>query len=400
MIVPSRLAFLAASGLLLYGQTIPAHAADLGDGCCADLEERVAELEATTARKGNRVVSLQIYGQVNKALLFFDDGVNSDVFIVDPDSSGSRFGLKGSAKINSSLSMGYNIELDVQDSASDKVSQANDEGVENEILVRHNYIYIQSETLGRLSLGHSSTAADGANEIVLGNAIRTSNIHVGNNLFIQGGDGLRLKNFASNFDAVRDDVVRYDTPSIYGFILSTSAGDNDYADAALRFKKEWNSVRVSAAVGYQWDGSGDQSEISELDFETLSGSASIMHIPTGLYGAFAAGRKEIKDADRDGSFWYVQLGIEKKFLPYGTTTFYGEYGQYDDIATLFEEDTASSEATRWGFGAVQKIDSAAMEVYAQATFWSFEQSVLAGESERSLNLEDLSMLMIGSRIKF
>ena len=34
----------------------PAKAADLGGDCCADLEERVAELEATTARKGNKKV--------------------------------------------------------------------------------------------------------------------------------------------------------------------------------------------------------------------------------------------------------------------------------------------------------------------------------------------------------
>ena len=33
-----------------------ASAADLGGNCCADLEERIAELEATTARKGNRKV--------------------------------------------------------------------------------------------------------------------------------------------------------------------------------------------------------------------------------------------------------------------------------------------------------------------------------------------------------
>ena len=44
-------------------------AADLGGSCCADLEERVAELEATSVRKGNRNVSLQVYGQVNRALL-------------------------------------------------------------------------------------------------------------------------------------------------------------------------------------------------------------------------------------------------------------------------------------------------------------------------------------------
>lgn len=31
-----------------------AQAADFGGDCCADLEERIAELEATAARKGNR----------------------------------------------------------------------------------------------------------------------------------------------------------------------------------------------------------------------------------------------------------------------------------------------------------------------------------------------------------
>ena len=46
----SRLALVAAAGVLSTG----AYAADLGGDCCADLEERVAELEATTVRKGNR----------------------------------------------------------------------------------------------------------------------------------------------------------------------------------------------------------------------------------------------------------------------------------------------------------------------------------------------------------
>ena len=36
----------------------PAHAADLGGNCCADLEERIAELEATTSTKGNTRVTL------------------------------------------------------------------------------------------------------------------------------------------------------------------------------------------------------------------------------------------------------------------------------------------------------------------------------------------------------
>ena len=44
------LAVIAAFAVL--GSVTLVRAADLGGNCCADLEERVAELEATTARKG------------------------------------------------------------------------------------------------------------------------------------------------------------------------------------------------------------------------------------------------------------------------------------------------------------------------------------------------------------
>src|SRR5690242_20778304 len=58
----SRIAIAAALGMTLGGFVMsshPAKAADLGGDCCADLEERVAELEATTVRKGNKKVSVR-----------------------------------------------------------------------------------------------------------------------------------------------------------------------------------------------------------------------------------------------------------------------------------------------------------------------------------------------------
>jgi hypothetical protein len=66
---------LAAAGLFAGGIGVPsAMAADLGGDCCADLEERVAELEATVARKGNRRMSLIISGQVSTAVMAWDAG--------------------------------------------------------------------------------------------------------------------------------------------------------------------------------------------------------------------------------------------------------------------------------------------------------------------------------------
>jgi|SRR6516162_338716 hypothetical protein len=63
---PSAIA-LAVGGLAL--STVSILAADLGASCCVDLEERIAELEATTASKGNRKMSLAISGSVNRVVL-------------------------------------------------------------------------------------------------------------------------------------------------------------------------------------------------------------------------------------------------------------------------------------------------------------------------------------------
>src|SRR6476620_10269946 len=65
----------AATALLGSFANGPVKAVDLGGDCCADLEERAAELETTTVRKGNKKVSVTLYGQGNKAVLFWDDHV-------------------------------------------------------------------------------------------------------------------------------------------------------------------------------------------------------------------------------------------------------------------------------------------------------------------------------------
>ena len=97
----SRLALFAAAGMFVGGVAMPsAKAADLGGDCCADLEERVAELEATTARKGNRKMSLTITGQVHRFVLWCDDGRMSQTYYgLDNTNSSSRFSFLGSARV-------------------------------------------------------------------------------------------------------------------------------------------------------------------------------------------------------------------------------------------------------------------------------------------------------------
>ena len=96
----------------------PAKAADLGGDCCADLEDRVAELEATTVRKGNKKVSVQIYGKVNYAVLTWNDGAETNTYTVNNYMESTRWGFKGSAKIAGDWSAGYRLEVEVRPAAS------------------------------------------------------------------------------------------------------------------------------------------------------------------------------------------------------------------------------------------------------------------------------------------
>ena len=93
----STTALIAAAGLFVGGVAMPsAKAADLGGDCCADLEERVAELEATTARKGNRRMSLTVSGQVTRSILYWNDGDQSGTYAgLDNHNQSTRFVFSG-----------------------------------------------------------------------------------------------------------------------------------------------------------------------------------------------------------------------------------------------------------------------------------------------------------------
>ena len=92
---------LVAAGLLVGGLSAgSASAADLGGNCCADLEERIAELEATTARKGNRKVSLTISGWVGQQVVGWDDGYEQNAYVGDIGATlSSHFKFTGQATI-------------------------------------------------------------------------------------------------------------------------------------------------------------------------------------------------------------------------------------------------------------------------------------------------------------
>src|SRR5262245_18929596 len=109
---------LVASGLLKGGLTAgSASAADLGGNCCADLEERIAELEATTVRKGNRKVSLTLSGWVAEQVMWWDDSFEQNTYVGGIGTTiSTHFKLTGQATIAPGWTAGYVLHIEADGS--------------------------------------------------------------------------------------------------------------------------------------------------------------------------------------------------------------------------------------------------------------------------------------------
>lgn len=395
------LSALVAAGLLAGGfAASSASAADLGGDCCADLEERVAELEATTARKGNRKVSLTISGFVAQQVLYWDDGVESNVYVTDTGSFsiGSHFKLSGEAQIAPGWSAGYAIRIETINNDSLGVSQNTDEGGNafagtGSFSLESSYWFLKSDQLGRLSVGQQSSAADnqailpdGSGTLVQANYV----LYDVNGFFLRNSDG-SLSNLtygsiancttldgaggvSADCDGTPNNNVRYDTPTFAGFSASASWGEDDDWAVSGRYAGEFSGFKIAAAVAYNETTDGFDAGDSAA---ALQVGGYIQHVPTGLfvYGAYG---KEYIDGEvfttppaaafrtkPEGENWYVKAGIRQKWTPLGHTVLYGEYGENDDKISNdnFAAGITASNLTQYGVGVVQEIDAAAMSLW-------------------------------------
>jgi hypothetical protein len=424
----SRVALVAAAGLLVGG--VSAQAADLGGNCCADLEERVAELEATAARKGNRKVSLTVYGQVNWAIMHWDDGTETNTYIVDNNNSRSRFGFRGEAKINADWSAGFLMEIGVRRNDSNNVTQA-DARTGTGLDIRHEALYLDSKSLGRVWLGWTSSATDGITEINLGATAASGfdrSAYLGN--FTANGTGLTWNQLASRADQnwssddARRELIRYVSPTIAGFTASASWGGDDFWDVALRYAGEFAGFRLAAGIGYNKTTQNDDANYSgggntglsgcvqagnTIDCSHLGASASIMHVSTGLFvsGSYSQTKDNNVPAgfDDTDNAWYVMAGIQQKWTSLGATTLYGEYGDYNKGAFATGGGTVftGSNVKMWSIGINQAIDAAAMDLYLFYSRYEGDATscgIGCGGPLTKSSADDLQMVVGGAVIRF
>jgi predicted porin len=434
-----RLALLAAFGL---GMGISqASAADLGGNCCADLEERIAELEATTARKGNRKVSLTISGWVNEAVFLWDDGTERNAYVGTNSLEQSRFKFVGEAQIAPGYSAGYTLEIGVQGAASNKWDQTtpNASSSANMLTVRKSNWWLKSKDFGKLTVGLDGTAtyhllddADGVNTrnysdaqaaaVAQGAFFLRSNVAGVNAL--RWSDILRGVDNGTEGQNGRRNIVRYDSPTILGFVLTASWGEDDQAGVSLTYKEKWGDFNILAKGG--WEQSTDENltgcapfsatGATREDCEWWGGAATVQHAPTGLYvyggfgqtidhGVNLMAQTNAVSADDTSSMWFIQGGIEQKWLPLGKTTLFGEY-RHDDLGSRADKSFGTGQGAGyvhngdinfWAAGVVQNVENAAMDLYV---IYRHADGDLTNSVGTTADLDAFDMVITGARIQF
>ncbi|MGQ0673331.1 MAG: porin [Hyphomicrobium sp.] len=411
-------------------------AADLGGSCCGDLEERIAELEATTARKGNRKVTLVVSGYVSKEITVWDDGGERNAYIHDlGPTQTSHFKLNGQATIAPGFTAGYLLRI--QSLSGDPfgregtraMSQFSD-GLDRGFNVQMSYWYLQSKELGKISVGKQANAAKSAAMFTDQSGTQIFD----NSTFLSGfpqfvirsrGDltpaGLTWGQLAfcytqavplgGDCNGIVMEAVRYDSPVFAGFSLAASWGEDDHWEAAVRYAGELAGFKVLAGAGYAetTDENATGPTISaDVDSQVFQAGFYVQHLATGLFLHTAYGQEDNNETlllngrtTKDGEHWYVKAGLRRKLMPLGATIVYGTYAEYDDQLgpAALALGAESSTLTRFGGGLAQEIDAAAMTVYLKV---QHTEADIAGAAlpPAVSDLEDADFVSFGGMISF
>jgi len=356
----------------------------------ADKADKAITETPATVKTGNPNADLKLYGQVNKAVLFSDDGDDSNTYLVDNDNSSTRVGLLGSIKPNDHFELGTLIEVEYQTNPSNLVNQNDKRKSDADFEKRHLDLWVDTNRFGKLSLGWGSAASDSASEIDLSgtSVVGFSSIAemAGGQLFYNNDtDSLSttaIRNVFTNWDGLgRDERIRYDTPSFKGFVGSTSYVTDGGGDVALRYNARIATFKLAAGAAYANPGS-----TSDTIDDQLAGSLSLLH-DSGFNGTFAMGSRNHKESGRDdGSFYYTKFGYRANWCPLGVTSLSLDYGRFSDV------DIDGDDADVIGLQMVQDLQDWGSEVYLGYRFHKLDRN---GE-----DYNDINALMTGMRVKF
>jgi predicted porin len=348
--------------------------------------------QAMTVQSGQSL-QIQLYGQVNRALMFADDGVQSKTFFVDGESSGTRFGIQGAAQVAPGLRAGARFEVEYQSNSSDSVSML--VPTSNPGLAERWFDVFVEGGWGRINLGQGSGAADDASTVDLSGTALANGVCVcdwGGSLAWRtaaGGTvgGRTLGSTHGNLDfESRYDRVMYTTPVFGGFRAQVGTGQKSNAGEVNEASIWWSGKlagEIQAALG--WSEEKNNIVPGGDNNETMGGSVSWLHT-SGLNVTFAYTESKVPNVAPSFTGTHMWSKVGYKWGQHAISVSYG----------LMEDQFAEGdEGDAIGIGYVWNPIRWA-EFYVGLHQYTLDARV----GTATVGAEDIQVAAVGTRIRF
>lgn len=312
-------------------------------------------------------VDVKLYGQVNKSLIAFDDGQNTDVVVTDNDLSSTRFGVKGEQKLDNGLTAGVLLEMEMQSNPSNLFVQSNTAGTASTpasggnsgagstvgIDERHASVSLAGD-FGAIALGQTGTATDGVYTQDL-----TGVQDVLSSDFRKIGGGLNLRNGAGalsgvtinsmTFDAAakRNDAIRYDSPKFAGFQGKVSLAQGGDTEVAVMYSGNAGDFKLKGAAGIEMNEDTAAGTSNTVDARYMA-SGSVLH-KSGLGATVAYHTDEVENSGNEApESWYAKVGYA--WDSYEIAADYGQSNHYGNTLLNSNELTAMGVGAQYNLG--------------------------------------------------
>jgi hypothetical protein len=340
-------------------------------------------------------LQVQLYGQVNRALMHADNETNSKVFHVDGQPSSTRFGIQGTSQVSPGLRAGARIETEMKSNPSDVVTfaTASTGAVAGTVLFAERWLDLWFEGgWGKINVGQGSGAADDASTLDLSN----TGLANGSCLCDWGGAipfttstgavigtatpaaVLNNNDFESRYDR-----AMYTTPVFGGFRAQAGFGQKSATGEATEASL-WYSGKLAgelqAALGYA---KVSAATAGASDKETIGGSIAWLHT-SGINLAYNYTTVDVSvtppTASRDATYSFYKVGYK-----------FGQHAISLAYAVGEDQQAAGDEATGIAFGYVFTPIRWA-EIYAGYIMYELDRPGVAAN--------DITTAQVGTRIRF
>ena len=354
----------------------------------------VAVSSALAAPMAAQAVKYKLSGQVNRAIVYQDDGKQTDIQFIDNTASGSRWRLVGSEDMGRGMKVGFNWEWQNSSNNSTQPIKSGDTG-DGQTLRKAEVWF--SGGWGKLSLGQGDGAGNGTTEADLSgtlNANASGRDSFGGSLVwrTSAGGGINAAGGTVNpstgtgalthgatfnaFDAFsRYDRIRYDTPALGPVTLSASAGQADRYEGAVRWSQGLGGGQISAAAFYGTDNGGGVKSRYGGSVAYLFSFGTALNVAYGGNDTGVAG-------ESNANTWYLKAGQK-----WGNNAVSIGYGESKDTVQGFKD-----KGFNIGFNHV--IPKVKVDLYAG--FHYFTLDTPGG----SPSIEDQFLALVGTRLKF